>query len=121
MKIRQKPADYLELESRIDEEIGLAWTGRDATGTLARGILQRSHRRGAHGNNPAIALQRAVDLLHRLRRNSKGFTMHFVLFNFLYPHWLKCAQAHVQSDLRNFNSALANVGENFRGKVQSRC
>src|SRR5947209_5924924 len=45
--------------------------------------------------------------------------MQLVLLHFLGVHGLKGPQTHVQSDLSDLNSALADGSEDFRSKVQA--
>src|SRR5258706_3363755 len=46
--------------------------------------------------------------------------MESVILHAFRPHRLKCAEANVQGDLGNFDTAPANTLQDFRGEVQAR-
>ena len=54
-----------------------------------------------------------------VRWNLVPLPMQFVVFHFFYSYWLKSAQSDVQGDLGDFNSASANLVQDFRREVQS--
>ena len=65
------------------------------------------------GDYSPPVLLRYIDDLGRIDRNLVGLTMYFVIFNSIHPHRLKCAEADVQSDLRDFNSLVTDGFQEF--------
>ncbi len=83
------------------------------------GVFQRAHRGGADGQDGAPFALCARDALRGFWRNLIGFRMHSVAFQRFAANGLKCSQADVQRELANFNSARADLFEDFRSEVQA--
>src|SRR5579872_3280038 len=73
----------------------------------------------AHRHHPAFFNQRTVDLCGGLARDGEGLAVHLVFFNLFGPHRLKCSQTHMQCNLRNFDSSLADLRQHLRSEMKA--
>ena len=121
VKVGQQSVNNAEPKSRIDKQVGLAAPGRNTIFTCSeRCKFQSAHGRGTDSNHAPPVPLRQVDLLSRCSGNLIPLAMQLVVFDPIDPHRLKRSQAHMQSDLGNFNSAYPNAFEDFRSEVQPR-
>src|SRR5215472_9867471 len=83
-------------------------------------MLQCPYGGCSHGYYAPFLRHGAVDLRGNGLRYVKALAMQLMLFHLGHMHGLKGSQTNVQGDLGDFNPALADSGEDFRGEVQTR-
>src|ERR1700758_2700818 len=102
MEICKQGADYVELESRINKQVGFTAAGLDASGYSSR-VFERADSGGPNCHDPSRVFHCPVDLCGCFGGNVVRLAMQLVVFNFLGTQWLKGSQADVQRDLGSFN------------------
>mmetsp|Transcript_53345 Transcript_53345/g.147771 ORF Transcript_53345/g.147771 Transcript_53345/m.147771 type:complete len:341 (+) Transcript_53345:806-1828(+) len=118
MEVGDEAVHHAELESRRDEDVGLAGAGlqRAALG----GRLQRAQRRRADGHDtppPRTAGRHRID---RGLRHLEPLAVHLVLGDLLDPHRLEGAGANMQGHMRLLDPAGGQRGQHAFVEMQGR-
>src|SRR5271169_2320252 len=125
MKVGQQRVYDAKAMAGIDKHVRLASTGLYAIFADAlRGelccVLQCANCGCAHGHHAPPLGFRLVDHPRCLGWNFVPLPMQLVVFHFFYSYGLKGAEADVQRNLGNFDSACANLLEDMSREVRTR-
>ena len=120
-KLVSRAPSNAEVESGIDEDVGLAGLGGDAAvGGLSRGELESTDRGSADGDDATAGVAGALDFFGGLGRDGIPLAMDFVFLHNFDADGLKGAEPDVEGDFGGFDAAGADTVENLGSEVQSR-
>ena len=119
MEVRNQAVDGFQLDAGIDEDAGIPAARHDLA-VLSPDRFQRAAARCAHGNDAVARGAGLVDELRRFLADGVPLAVHLVVLNGFLIHGTEGAQADMQRDLGNVDTAGADRIHQLRGKVQAR-
>lgn len=125
VKVGQHLIDGAKFLARVEKQLRIARTRRDRGASvpcaaLPRGVFQRAHDGGAHGENGAVGGPRGVDFVRRRLRDFVLLSVHRVLLHDWRAHRLKRARPDMQSEFADLNASPAKALEDPFRKMESR-
>src|SRR5579863_83014 len=125
MKIRQKLRDHAKRLAREQKNLCLESARphrlflRLTAGNFLRNIFKSSDHRGANRENRSSVAARSPNRSGRRFWNFVRFRMNLMIFQSLGANRLKRAQAHIERDFADLDSALAQTRKHRLRKMQA--
>ena len=118
MEVGDQSIQNLEFVSRIDEDAGFAAAALNNTWGNGSG-LKCTAGSGAHCDDAAAVLFSFVNSLSSFFINMIDFTVHHMLFDFVYFYRAEGAKTNVQGHIGNINSFFLKFCQKLTGKMKT--
>jgi hypothetical protein len=122
VKVREQLVYDAETLAGVNEYFcfGSSRSKRSRTpGAFLGGILKRTHDRGPDGQYGTILHSRTLDCGYGLLEDLIRLGVYLVIFQTLGANRLKGAKSHIESDLRDFDSAIPQQAQNPGREMQA--